>query len=238
MEQPKNTKELITLVIFLILFILGLIGFIVNDKLLNNKENKNPNKDVIVTQKNGESQLIDVLSKFASLPNNDSTILWSSDAYDIVENNVDLKTDFRNVKYDADGFNLTFDCSNYGDENGCTALEISINSIKHNLIAGYEYGLSLIATNDFLIIYENGYAGTLKVFNKVGDQLFEEYITTTFGIDGNEEFSGFMPVINYNQLYYVKCGNSTSSNFELKYYDLKTNEIKDIINFKGTIGIH
>lgn len=244
--EEKNKKGLICLIIILIVLVLGLVGFVVYDKTFAKDINNNTTKTTTTKKEETNS----VVEFFGSLPQeNDSSVLWEGDIYNLTREYIDFNTNFKNIEKTENGFNLSYSCVLYDENNSdesidkCTKFKIDIAEKDNNIFADFYYGLMLIFTDSYIIAYEGGYAGNLRIFDKSGKEVFKEYIGTDFIIKTDEdtyntEIEGYRPTIKDNKLYFVKYENNDKQNFIVSSYDFNTHKMEEIMEFEAEIGIY
>ncbi len=211
-------------------------GFVLIDKFVKSIDNKQETNNIV--------------NKIKALPKeNDSSVLWEGDIYNLTREYIDFNTNFKNIEKTENGFNLSYSCVLYDENNRdesidkCTKFKIDIAEKDNNIFADFYYGLKLIFTDSYIIAYEGGYAGNLRIFDKSGKEVFKEYIGTDFIIKTDEdtyntEIEGYRPTIKDNKLYFVKYENNDKQNFIVSSYDFNTHKMEEIMEFEAEIGIY
>ncbi|MBQ3021169.1 MAG: hypothetical protein IJD92_02990 [Bacilli bacterium] len=249
MEEKKNNKGLVLLIVILLILVLGLVGYIFYDKVLLKDIPQNENNITSITTTNIKESYNDIKAIFKSLPNkNDESVLWDGSINDLIKEEVNFDTDFKNVSKNEHGFDLDYSCVEYNPEDNdegidkCTKFEIVINNQKNELYSNFWYHLRVMLTKEYLITYDGSFAGDLRIFDKTGKEIFNEYIATDFGIKLDEEnyvdeIYGYTPSIKDNKLYFVKYIKGNEDTFVISNFDLSNKKVTEISNFKGDVGI-
>ena len=249
MEEKKNNKGLVWLIVILIILVLGLVGYIVYDKVLLEDKTSVNNDETTTTTTNIKESDNDIKAIFKSLPNkNDESVLWDGAINDLIKDEVNFDMDFKNVSKNEHGFDLEYNCVEYNPEDNdegidkCSKFEIIINNQKNELYSNFWYHLRVMLTKEYLITYDGSFAGDLRIFDKTGKEIFNEYIATDFGIKLDEEnyvdeIYGYTPSIKDNKLYFVKYIKGNEDTFVISSFDLSNKKVTEISNFKGDVGI-
>lgn len=237
MEKNNKNKDLMVLVVILTVLVLGLGSFIFYDKVLSKKT-----EDIDNTENTKN-----ITEIFKSLPQkNDNTVLWNGSAHRLVENYIDFNTNFKDISKAEYGFDLSYSCVEYGAQSNdesvdkCTKFEIYINKKQNNLYSDFWYGLNVMITSKYFIVYDGGFEGDLRIFDKLGDEIYTEHIATEFGIkadeeNSNNEINGYTPSIKDGKLYFVIYLGENE--FVVSSFDLDTKKVEKLSTFKGEIGL-
>ena len=211
MEKKKNNKCLIWLIIILIILVLGLVGYIVYDKLLKvDKTIPNNDETTITTTTTVKNEIFrDRVSElFVDYPiKNDETVIAKGFIDEIIEKNISHKEIYENKKskFIGTGIEFTYNSKKCNmeevqDDNGniinyenwCEDIEISIDGnhiFTINVPAkgpGEDIPYMLI-TNNYIISQYDGFDefdgnGVIKIFNLKGKLIKEIKNTSYMGI--------------------------------------------------------
>ena len=251
----KNGKNI--LIVFLILIILGLGGFIVYDKVIKEEKNEEKvetnNEEVIDTEK----ELITDVSNFPK--ESDDSVRWGGYLSELLYKDdettiTDLNQNFQDLEFKTDnGIKYTITCGVYGEENTemnipkCNSIEFKFDGF--NTTSTYDIDTTcgvdsnIIITDKYIIEQKNGCGagGTITVKDKKGDaKLRVENSVIYYGSSFEDETTfdknyGIRVVDNI--LYYLSYDNTETSNgecdIEFNLLDLTDMKKKTIQEFKG-----
>lgn len=220
----KSNKILVGLLVVFIFLTLGLGGYIVYDKVLNNQK--------LDAEVNDNNNITDI----SMFPKESKGIVFTSDLEDLLYKEkynylFDETKNFQNVKNEIDGIKYSLSCDDYNvwDEGeNCRIVKIRFDSFDTNLYFNIETkgcgnGTKIIMTNNYLIEQEisgceNG--GNINVYNKDGDIVFNDYNSVYLFQNGDETYNVVDMSVVDNVVYYVTYdeNSANSSNYYNLYF--------------------
>lgn len=208
MEETKKNKRFIWLIVILIILVLGLVGYIIYDKLLKvDKVIPNNDKTKITTTTTLKNEIFrDKVSElFVDYPiKNDETVIVKGISEEIIEKNINHKEVYENKKSKFVGTDIEFtynskkcNMEEVQDDNGniinyenwCEDIEISIDGNHIFTISVPAKGPGedipyILITNNYIISQYDGFDefdgnGVIKIFNLKG-KLIKEIKNTSY----------------------------------------------------------
>ncbi len=244
MENKKNNKGLIWLIIILVVLVLGLVGFIVYDKLLNFTTTTNNNNETPIentTIKNFENYS---LSNYPKQKGN--VIRLKGDILELAKNNLNIDnysiienySNFDKIDFNVNDISFSLSCKTFdATDNICIKKSINLNDmieLEYEDYVNYEGVYVLITEQYYIIQYGNGVTnyGAVYIYDKNGKELVKTDLTTIY--TNSSENESYV-TIDDNKVYFVKHINCKNT---LSYIDLK-NEFKIVeLDTESTSGIN
>ena len=233
MEEKKNNKGLIWLIVILIILVLGLVGYIVYDKLvLENTKEKNTISTTTTTIESEKIKNKFTLNNFPTV--NDNNVIVYGDIFDIAKENLieeqfkifEKWTDFENLTFTINNNNNNFNlsCNEYNTEyETCFSKKVMINDNIELFFSDYaDYtGLYLLITDKYYVTQSGNDIGTgnISIYDRQG-KLVKEIPDIVYNYYYEENIIQSQIKIVDKKLYYVVDENC---NFVLKYLDLENN---------------
>lgn len=245
MEEQKNSKGLIVLVIILTILVLGLGGYLVYDKVLSktikSDFSQNQNDSTETKAKNN------TISSIEDFPNsNDNTVILSGDIFALAKETLTEKeykefsewTNFRNINFELKNNQFSLNCEEYDSivESICTSKSVNINSKINLSFSDYtDYtGLYLMITNNYYIVQTGNDigSGNIEIYDKNG-ALLKTIANIVYNFSYNKKTIQSQIKIVNNRLYFVIDNNC---NFSLNFIELNDNnlEINKLDSFKAS----
>ena len=194
MEEKKNNKGLILLICILIILVLGLVGFIVYDKVLkidknipNNGDNTTITTSTLLTTEKQEIPKYKVSEIFENYPTkNDDTVIAKGFFEELIDNNINHRSIYENKKSKFIGTDIEFIYNSkkcdFEEENvtdeivnkyyWCEDIDISIDNNYVFTITEYAKGISytspyILINNKYIVVQYDRYLGDGKGYIKI-----------------------------------------------------------------------
>lgn len=248
MEEKKNNKGLIWLIVILIVLVLGLVGYIVYDKVLF--DDKETIENMTTTTNITNKREYDIELKDLNFPTeNDDNVLVYGHVDEFIDVNIkeslEMFANYKNVSYKINGFNFEESCTDYlVQDDGpsyCRNSELTIDEkIKINFSLDIPYSeQKFIMITDKNIIVQKGLGaitlGDIEIYDYQGNLIKSIEQTTSYLILNDEKCETLynsnrtynMRVVD-NKLHYIDASKGAI----YKTFDLETFEE----NIVGTIN--
>ncbi|MBQ3021171.1 MAG: hypothetical protein IJD92_03000 [Bacilli bacterium] len=233
MEEKKNNKGLIWLIVILIILVLGLVGYIVYDIVLKvDKTNLTPNNTSTTTT----SKKIIEEQNFTKYPEKNDDNIVNFNLHELyVNENVNLMENFKNLKLKKGNIDYTLNCTKYDEAHveafgyACSHFEILINKVKLEdyFNEGCGHTKHIIINGDYLILQlstgcDEG-CGYIKIF-KNGELIYTVKGTTSY-LDLNDSFDNIIKYSNNKLYYFIQTKETDVAYNVLKMIDFNKSEI-------------
>lgn len=252
MEEKKNQKGLIWLITILIVLVLGLVGYIVYDKVLLKEKNPVNNNATSMTATTNitNKREYDIELKDLNFPtDNDNNVLFYGHVDEFTDANIkeslEMFNNYKNVTYKINGFNFEESCTDYfvgtDEPSHCRNSEMIINGkTKINFALDIPYSeQKFILITDKNIIVQKGLGaitlGDIEVYDYQGNLIKSIEQTTSYLILNDENCE---TLYNSNRSYNIRVVDNklhyidASRGAIYKTFDLDTYEEKIV----GTIN--
>lgn len=231
MEEKKKSKKIVWIISAIIILILGIVGYIVYDNFLKvDKTVPNHNNNTTTTT----TEMIKKEEKFTKYPENNDENIISFNLHELYVNEyVDLKKDFQNLKLKKENIDYTLSCSQYDEDHieafgyACSHFEILINKIKLEdyFNEGCGHTKHIIIIDDYLIMqYSEGCdsgCGYIKIF-KNSELIYTIKGTTTYI---NDSYDNDMKYYDDKLYYFTQTKDNYGAYNVLKTVDLNGTEV-------------
>lgn len=218
-ETKKINKGIIIVIVLLIIVILSLIGYIIYEKIENDKTKQNQNTTSSTTKVINDNNLYKTSIEE----------LLKSKGKTLSENFENVELYFKNIS-----FNLS--CTEFNSENKyCDKYNIIINN-EINYEASEDAAVAIYIYRDFIILEETyEMVGTINIYDKNNNKkCFEDNIVYNY-VKDNQDYKTNLNVEN-GKLNYA---SNKDNKILIKDVDISNNFKENIINeFNAEVGIY
>ena len=247
-ENEKNDKKykiIIGGLVFVVLILIGLLIYIATKKNDNNN-NSNSTTTSSTTTSTTTTTPKNLATNFDMFPEKNDSNVTSFYIDDLLEHdNLDLNTNFKNIKLNKYGVDYSATCTEYDPDYeysslNCVTAEININNLKFDVptdspVNSQLYYILIFKENMIVFYYTNSDCGAIKIYknsnlvyknNHLNAGLGNNYISDLFN---NKYNKAFYPsdAIRYvdNKVYFL--ADTVDENIILKSINLNKSAIEE-----------
>lgn len=232
MENKRGYKKIIEVLILIIVGLLCVVGYLVFEKINNNKNNSIDNTARII-------------QNVTDLPQDLNKAIIKIEPVKLLNNEL-LETNFKNYQVSYNNMTFTFDCSkyvNYNEKEVCEEAKVSFNNISNDIYTnmvpmGCGVIQDILMYKDYIILYNGeacAYSVNFKIYDKLGNFLYSPIDSEIYDRKSGIRDYIYINDVHYNPfnivndiLYYTEIYTNSSKERELmlKYIDLSESRLE------------